>query len=351
MFNVDDLIPDCPGSFEDEIQYYNLLTLPHHPFSTCSSSYELPCVSGHNYCFPLSKICIFDLQHNTFQLKYCRNGAHLYNCTNFQCLGHFKCPFSYCIPFDFVCNRIWDCPGGFDEQNCRSYSCSHLFKCNNQSKCLHLSKVCDGIKDCFFGDDELSCGPSNSLSCPFKCFCFAQSIVCNHLIYVENLRLFDSTKYFKCYNCTFGLNGFHISSLINLIFLDFKDYFQAEICLSKDINNPTFKSLRKLDMSYNKINIINRNCFISLLSLNILYLKNNKIACVKSKDFYNLRNLNILDLSHNKIKILSADIFNGLHDIKAINLSLNLIMAICPEAFSSLPHNTIHSLNKKVCCM
>ena len=100
---VNDLIPNCPGSFEDEMEYYNLLTVPYQHFNTCNNNFELPCVPGHSYCFPLSKICIFDLHHNSQQLKYCRNGAHLYNCTHFECPGYFKCSVSYCVPFDLVC--------------------------------------------------------------------------------------------------------------------------------------------------------------------------------------------------------------------------------------------------------
>ena len=36
---VDDLIPDCPGSFEDEMQYYYLMTDPFHVESVCNGSY------------------------------------------------------------------------------------------------------------------------------------------------------------------------------------------------------------------------------------------------------------------------------------------------------------------------
>ena len=38
-----------------------------------------------------------------------------------------------------------------------NFSCTHLFKCKDQSKCLHFSKVCDDNKDCIHGDDEISC--------------------------------------------------------------------------------------------------------------------------------------------------------------------------------------------------
>ena len=103
---VDDFIPDCPNTFEDEEEYHSLMTNPFHTHKLCKTTNELPCIAGHSHCFQLNKLCIFEFQANTRALKYCRNGAHLYNCTHFQCSEYFKCSLSYCIPFDSVCNGI-----------------------------------------------------------------------------------------------------------------------------------------------------------------------------------------------------------------------------------------------------
>ena len=154
IFFVNDLIPDCPNSIEDEIQYYSLVTDPFHTQDVCNKSQELPCVHGHSHCFKMDKLCIFKLQYNTTALKHCRNGAHLYNCSPFKCSEHFKCSVSYCTPFELVCDGKWDCPQGGDQINCYSFSCPNLFKCRNQTKCLHLSKICNNINECRFGDDE-----------------------------------------------------------------------------------------------------------------------------------------------------------------------------------------------------
>ena len=95
---VDDFIPDCPRSIEDEMQYYSFMTDPFHSKIPCNSNLELPCIPGHSHCFQLDKLCIFEFQYNTTKLKHCRNGTHLYNCTHLKCLNHFKCPKSYCFP-------------------------------------------------------------------------------------------------------------------------------------------------------------------------------------------------------------------------------------------------------------
>ena len=145
---LNDFIPDYPDSIEDELEYYNLLTNPFHTQISCNDSQKLSCIPGHSHCFQLNKLCVFEFHKNTKILKHCRNGAHLYNCTGFQCPGYFKCPKSYCVPFDLVCNGEWECPQGDDEINCKSYSCPNLFKCKNQRKCLHFTKVCDNNKDC-----------------------------------------------------------------------------------------------------------------------------------------------------------------------------------------------------------
>ena len=290
---LDDLVPECPTSFEDEVQYYNLLTVPYQSSTPCTNSNELPCVPGHDYCFPLNKLCVYDFHHNSLQLKYCRSGAHLHNCTHFQCLGYFKCPLSHCVPFDLVCDGNWDCSGGHDEHNCLSHSCAHLFRCKNQNKCLHFIKVCDESKDCIYGDDELLCLSGYSLSCPLQCVCFAQSIVCEYLNDIKYQKIWGFIKYFKCYKCTLKINDISFSSLVNIKFLDIKNHFSKHTCIIKDSNNSIYLFLRKLDMSFNKITKMQSSCLESLQSLKILYLQVNRIGCVQDKAFNKLRSLKI----------------------------------------------------------
>ena len=331
--------------------YHNSLASHYHFKFPCNSSYEIPCIPGHGYCFPLSKLCIYELKQNSSQLKYCRNGAHLYNCTNFQCPGYFKCSLSYCVPIDLVCNNNWDCPGGHDEYNCASHSCSHLFKCKNQRKCLHLSKVCDKSEDCTYGDDETSCSPSYLFPCPLHCTCFAQSIVCDHLNQINQKDTWGSIKYFKCYSCTIKFSTNQFLFFLNIRFLDIKYHSSTHICINKDKNNYIFSSLRKLYMSFNTMFIVKSFCFFSLQNLEILYLQQNRISCVEDRAFCTLVNLKILDLSYNRITKLTKGIFCGLHNVAVINLTANLITTVSKNTFRSIHYKTVHSLNRKVCCM
>ena len=242
VFSVGDCLSECSTFSEDESQYYNLLTNSYQSGVPCTNSNEFPCVAGHTYCFPVSKLCVYDFDHRFLQLRYCRNGAHLHNCTHFQCLEYFKCSLSYCIPFDLVCNGNWDCPRGHDEHSSFEYSCSQT-------------------------------------------------------------------------------------------------------------NNPTFSSLRKIDMSFSKLTIVKSFCLKSIESLKMLYLQVNKIRSAEDNSFGDLQNLKILDLSYNKIAKLPKGIFIGLNTVADINLTVNLITGINVDTFSSIPHYTVHSLKKQVYCM
>ena len=50
-------------------------------------------------------------------------GRHLVDCSHHMCSDiYFKCPGFYCLPWRFVCNNKWDCPGGVDEVACEQTS-------------------------------------------------------------------------------------------------------------------------------------------------------------------------------------------------------------------------------------
>ena len=347
---VNDLIPDCPNSFDDELEYFNLLTNPYHSQISCNSSYELPCVPGHSHCFPLNKLCIYDVQHNSLQLKYCRNGAHLYNCMHFKCLGYFKCPSSYCVTYHLLCNGNWDCPSGHDEQNCVNYSCPGLFKCKKQNKCVLLMHIFDNIIDCIHGDDEFSCVTDYSVACPFKCICFAQSIICNELSSFELFQaIWTLTKYFKCNNCI--LKFTNVPFISSITFLHIQNYSKTHIRINKDKHNFFLSSLREFNADSNRLVTIKSGCFYSLMSLAMLHFQNNTISIIEDKSFSTLFNLTILNLSKNRLKILQNNLFYGLHNVKVINPTFNLILKISYHAFKHISFHTVHSFNRKVCCM
>ncbi len=93
----------------------------------------------------------------------------LIECENVECTAkYFKCLGYYCIPFRYVCNGLWECPGGMEENNCYIRSCPGLFKCLNSVICISPESLCDGIIDCPYGDDIRFCD-MNLPVCPILC--------------------------------------------------------------------------------------------------------------------------------------------------------------------------------------
>ncbi len=130
--------------------------------------------------------CIYDID-DTGQIEYDPCGGHLTSCEIHICNDtYFKCPGFYCIPFRFVCDGRFHCPGGMEEKYCHRTSCSGKFRCyktaNSNTKviCIHPISICDenGQLDCPYGDDEYFCIYSFP-ACPLNCTCLLFSIVCN----------------------------------------------------------------------------------------------------------------------------------------------------------------------------
>ncbi len=113
-----------------------------------------------------------------------QNGQHLVECEKTDCSPkYFKCPGFYCIPLRYVCNGIWECPGGMEElphMNCHLQTCSGLFKCLDSLICIAPESICDGIIDCPHGDDIQFCD-MNLAVCPRSCTCFKMSLHFSHL--------------------------------------------------------------------------------------------------------------------------------------------------------------------------
>ena len=73
--------------------------------------------------FALDHVCVYDHGCDDDYLIHCANGFHLLKCEHAYCVGRFKCPSSYCISFDYVCNKVCDCPHCEDESICRKLLC------------------------------------------------------------------------------------------------------------------------------------------------------------------------------------------------------------------------------------
>ncbi len=165
---VQDSIPDCMnGADESEV----LVT----PIG-CKDITMIPCFPGDVRCFPLYVVCHFEVGYilGIRYLKFCRNGQHLANCSSFVCAHHFKCPYSYCIPWGYRCDGKQDCPYGEDEEQCGTMTCAKLLRCKHSNICVHIADTCDEKFDCPEGEDELFC---DLPICPNNCSCLHYALM------------------------------------------------------------------------------------------------------------------------------------------------------------------------------
>jgi Leucine-rich repeat (LRR) protein len=105
------------------------------------------------------------------------------------------------------------------------------------------------------------------------------------------------------------------------------------------LNVSTFSKLRiltSLDLSKNRISIMEPGAFRGLVNLALLYLKSNKIAFLVANLFIDLKLLKELDLSENYLSVIEPGCLNGLESLTELSLDDNPIYTLKNHSFSSL---------------
>ena len=267
--------------------------LQNKKYMLCKNPNQIPCMEGHPKCYSLKEICMYR-RIGSDQIDSCENGAHLENCKAFQCGSKFKCPNAYCIPWINVCDGVWDCPGGYDETYnsvCGNKSiCEKMYKCRNMSHmCLHIASVCDGYRDCYFGDDELLCG-LKMLRCPVTCKCLIFAIDCRN-ISISDILLNLDTVYLSVYISYSNIFSLSIvqKKLLEATFIKLPLNALEDACYISPFNK-----LVILDLSFNYIKEIKRNCLSSVNTLKVLLINNNKIKFIGFDSLTNFKNYILL---------------------------------------------------------
>ncbi len=311
-----------------------------------NSFQKFECFSEKNEHFVFYQRCLY--QTDEFgHLLFCSNGRHLSGCSEFQCSTHLKCPASYCISVACVCNGKWDCPCGFDEQNCYSLECSGFFKCKLTKICVHLADVCDGNQQCPVGDDEEMC---DSVQCHNNhCSCLTYAITCVNSTGISEYITKEHPLpfvYFHVEKSSFQLLGSPLLHTCHKILVEIPNNGIKQMC------GLHFKMVILLDLSSNVATCLLNNCFSGMPNLQILSLKQNRIFYLSVGAFSNVSSLQVIHLSENLVESVKPFTF-CLSEIKFISVvQSNMFSTISTKTFSG-SSSSIHVITNdpNLCCM
>ncbi len=333
---VNDAIPDCAPNAEDEILLFDHSN-SHQKY--CKDRNQLPCHPSYVKCFNIFDTCSYKLDAQGHVLL-CANGAHLENCTHFECNVMFKCPSYYCILWQYVCNDMWDCPQGKDEVHayCQGY-CHHMYMCRGKDRvCIHQGQVCDGQKDCIFEEDEKLCALKYTW-CPFDCICVLFAIFCNNV----SVTFPQSTYpyiFIQLESLTVGnvLRKFSAAAVLNII----KTNLNTVCGLAMD-------ALYILNAEFNNVIIIRSYCFSNTQNLSHVALNDNKIRAIKSKGFALLLHLRLVNLSNNPLLIIPDDCFP--RSVQVLSLYGNPLTGIDQHIFKKVDIDLLETKDTRLCCV
>ncbi len=325
-----------------------------HPskFNTVCKHGDLPCSPGHKLCYSLVHICKYKLNKNN-HLVPCLFGGNIQTCRDFECIMMFKCKDHYCVPWQYVCDEKWDCPGGFDEKQhhrCEPRrSCSHLFKCRNSSMCIPFADVCNRRTDCCSGDDEYLC-ELHSIQCPAFCECLALAIECRRVTVFQSNHIvsfpYISVVILNCQIPNFAILLVNIQNVENL--------HLSSCGLTQICSGPTYNHLQNvviIDNSFNNLTSLHTNCFHDLPKLSILFLGNNKIDTIQTDTFNNVTSMKLINLTHNFLSHIPERIIFGLVTLKMLSISKNNFTNFHKEAFIGIDIVFLETDDDRTCCL
>ena len=182
---------------------------------------------------------------------------------------------------------------------CTLYNCSGLFRCINSGAkvCLHLTSVCDSFKDCFLGENEYLCTVIST--CPDHCYCLMYAVKCSHS-YIDGLILLfhSDILFFKLHNIsvhTYNLKpNFYLRYTITVFI-----WTRSSLVTILPLINLISNTLKFLDLTHNKIKLLQASYFKGVPLLEVLLFSNSKLATIKPLTFKNLNSLVKLDASCN----------------------------------------------------
>ncbi|XP_064640791.1 G-protein coupled receptor GRL101-like [Lineus longissimus] len=382
--NSHDIFPDCPGiSQEDEQKQVASLFRGSFDLrgkfipgvATFSSldpfclSDEVRCDYADVKCFRRSDACIYDTDELGYMTS-CRDGSHLQDCKDADCPGMFKCPNTYCIPVRKRCDGEWDCPYGHDEVGCPiTPICPGFLRCRGETFCLDQTEVCDGRVHCKSSrDDEKMCGIT---PCPQRCVCQGFTLNCHNSSLTSTSLISKQMRVLNISRCRISLTnssfvGFHYLGWLDVsynrvsiiepgTFLDAINLVHLDLGFNNlsAILSDTFNGLGRLEtivLHGNQISMLVSDAFRGLFNLKQLHLDSQDLIDIVPYAFRGMPSLLVLSLSNNSIREISVDAFVGLEKLRSLNLESNQIGIIDPKVFQNLRLDTLETDEFAFCC-
>ncbi|KAL1459844.1 hypothetical protein WDU94_011797 [Cyamophila willieti] len=110
---------------------------------------------------------------------------------------------------------------------------------------------------------------------------------------------------------------------------------QNQLTLPEKVFFPLW-NLEQLDVSHNKLTMLDNYFFLPNKKMTHLYLNHNNIANLSKQSLINMNQLLTLDLSHNVIRELPAQVFQSLEQLLTLNISNNELHSVINDSFSSM---------------
>ncbi len=333
----------------------------HHPSYAQSAAFNT--IQSSSEILPTDVDCIFQkgVHEQALNLRYCYQH---------KCPGMYKCYYSYCIPYRYVCDGWSDCPSGEEEDKCNKLICPGLLKCALDNVCISHSEVCDGNIHCIISkDDEWMC---DLPECPEHCICIGMTLTCRQQNLTDIPIYHGHIKALALPGNTIKSLSHDLNAYQQLLKVDLS---QNHICRPNTGSFQNLLKLRHLYLDKNPLATIKGGCFLGLLSVDEVTFELSHIYSIRRYGFSGLQKVKVLDISNinlrevrpfaftgvytvvmldmsdNYISYLREFVFSGLASITLIDLSNNPLVYLEPGVFSQLKHlSKILTNYEGVCC-
>ena len=269
----------------------------------------------------LDRVCIYDHDCDDNYTRHCFNGYHLLKCEHTYCVGRFKCPSSYCISFDHICNEVCDCPFCEDAIICSKLLCPGMLLIPQMESGLRCSKNVVTLKHSMNMRQVIHRKGMN-ISDDFPVFVHLEDVVnLTSLIVTPEVIV-----YYKILHVNFGVTDVQL--------------FQHMV------------SVHRLLLPHNGIQKVLDSMFVSMSQLMMLDLSYNFITYLTQFTLCSLQNLQYFSLHHNLITSLQIAIFLYNPDIQVLLLESNNLRPQSVRTDASLP--SLYRLSSdipRLCCV